>query len=203
MKVIDHIHEGYVYGRRVRVLCDAIAELIPPNARVLDVGCGDGLLSKRIQLKRSDLSIMGIDVLLRPMTHIPVTQFDGQKLPFADDGFDVVMFIDVLHHTTDPNSLLLEAARVSKSCLIIKDHTKDGMLAGPALRFMDRVGNARHGVALPCNYWPERRWRETFAKMELEVSFWTQNLAMYPWLASWLFGRSLHCIARLTKRCTR
>ena len=201
MTFIDDIHDGYVYGRRVRVLSDAMAELIPPNARVLDVGCGDGLVSKRIQLKRSDLSITGIDVLLRAKTHIPVRQFDGQTLPFADDDFDVVMFIDVLHHTTDPNVLLREAARVSKCCLLIKDHTQDGLLAGPTLRFMDWVGNARHGVALPCNYWPEKRWRETFATMDLEVSSWMQKVALYSWWLSWLFGRSLHCIVCLSKRC--
>jgi len=177
-----------------------LAELIPRNVRVLDVGCGDGLISKLIQNKRSDISIKGIDVLLRPQTHIPVTKFDGQKIPYADNDFDVVMFIDVLHHTLDPNILLHEAARVTKSCLLIKDHTKDGLLAGPTLRFMDWVGNARHGVALPCNYWPENLWHDTFRKMDLEVSSWTQKVALYPWWATWLFGRSLHFVACFTKR---
>lgn len=200
MNVLDYFHEGFVYGRRVRVLSNMMAELIPPNARVLDIGCGDGLVSKRIQLKRPDISIEGIDVLLRAKTHIPVTQFDGTKLPYAENAFDAIMFIDVLHHTTDPTVLLREAARVARTNLLIKDHTRDGLFSGPTLRFMDWVGNARHGVALPCNYWPEKRWRETFREMDLEVSHWSNKVALYPWWATWLFGRSLHCIARLTKR---
>lgn len=200
MKILDNIHEGYVYGRRVRVLADALAALLPPNARVLDVGCGDGLISKCVQEQRPNIAIEGIDVLLRPKTHIPVAQFDGQKIPFPDNAFDVVMFVDVLHHTTDPTILLREAVRVARASLLIKDHTRDGLLAGPTLRFMDWVGNARHGVALPCNYWPERRWRETFRELTLEPFGWTSNVPLYPWWASWLFGRSLHYVARLDKK---
>jgi ubiquinone/menaquinone biosynthesis C-methylase UbiE len=199
MKVFDRVHEGYVSQRRVRVLADLLSRLIPPNAHVLDVGCGDGLVSSQIQLKRNDLLITGIDVLVRPQTHIPVRQFDGQQLPFANNAFDVVMFIDVLHHTVDPEILLREAVRVSSSGVLIKDHTKNGLLAGPTLRFMDGVGNARHGVALPCNYWPEDRWRDSFAKMDLAISSWTNQISLYPWWADWMFGRSLHFIAYLSK----
>ncbi|MGP1385950.1 MAG: class I SAM-dependent methyltransferase [Thainema sp.] len=202
MKAIDYVHEGYVHGRRVRVLSKAMVELIPPGARVLDVGCGDGLVSSLIQLERPDISIEGIDVLVRGKTHIPVTHFDGQNLPYADNSFDVVMFIDVLHHTTDPTVLLGEAARVAKDCVLIKDHTKNGLLAGPTLWFMDTVGNARHGVALPCNYWPKKRWYEAFRNLNLEISYWTNKVALYPWWAMWLFGRSLHCIVRLNKQYT-
>lgn len=200
MNVIEHIHEDIVCGPRVRALASAVAELIPHHATVVDIGCGDGLVSQRIQAERPDISIEGIDVLLRGTTHIPVTLFDGRHLPHADNAVDVTLFIDVLHHTTDPTILLREASRVAKHCVIVKDHTRDGWLAGPTLRFMDRAGNARHGVALPYNYWTEQRWRDTFRELALDVSHWRKDLALYPWWASWLFGRSLHFIARLVKR---
>src|SRR5262249_30669359 len=149
-------------GRRVRVLRDHFAQLLPADARVLDVGSGDGLLASLIGQMRPDLHISGIDVLVREHTHILVETFDGQSMPYADGSFDAVMFVDVLHHVTDPLVLLREALRVSRSCLVIKDHTRDGILAGPTLRFMDRVGNERHGVVLPYNYWPKRKWLEAF-----------------------------------------
>jgi hypothetical protein len=95
--------------------------------------------------------------------------------------------------------LICEAARVSKSLLLLKDHTQDGFLAGPTLRFMDWVGNARHGVSIPANYWPEKLWRDTFARLNLTVNYWTDDVPLYPWWASWVFGRSLHFIASLTK----
>jgi SAM-dependent methyltransferase len=198
VRLLDTIHEGYVYDRRTKVLSDAIAKLVPENARVLDVGCGDGLISKMIKSKRSDISVEGFDVLLRPKTHIPVKKFDGGNIPFLDGSFDTVMFIDVLHHTMAPKVLLSEAVRVSKSHLIIKDHTLNGVFAGPRLRFMDLVGNARYRVSIPCNYWIEKQWRDIFQLMNLDICYWTQNIALYPWWADWLFGSSLHFIACLT-----
>ena len=200
MKVLGHIHERFVHQRRVEVLASALSRLMPRNARVLDVGCGDGLLSKRILERRNDISITGVDVLVRRDTHIPVAEFDGDHLPFDDKSVDVVLFVDVLHHTTDPTRLLREARRVASDSLVIKDHTKDGLLAGQTLAFMDWVGNARHGVALPFNYWPERRWRQEFGDLALEIAYWTKDLGLYPWWDTWLFDRSLHFISRLTIR---
>ncbi len=93
--------------------------------------------------------------------------------------------------------LLREARRVARHAVLIKDHTRDGLLAGPTLRFLDWVGNAPHGVALPYNYWRERQWRESFERIGLTPSVWRNRLGLYPPGASWIFGRSLHFIARL------
>src|ERR1700719_3977043 len=63
MNLIDQIHGGYVFERRVRVLSEELAPLIPQNAQVLDVGCGDGVLSKLIMEKRPDVRISGIHII--------------------------------------------------------------------------------------------------------------------------------------------
>ena len=136
-------------------------------------------------------------MLVRPTTHIPVTQFDGTMIPFRDKSFDAVMFVDVLHHTNDPSVLLGEAGRVARTAVILKDHCRDGMLANSTLRFMDRVGNAHHGVVLPYNYWPEAQWRETFEKLALAPVSWNARLGLYVFPFSLVFDRKLHFIARL------
>jgi hypothetical protein len=105
--------------------------------------------------------------------------------------------VDVLHHTDDPETLVTEAARVAKDCVIIKDHTRNGMLAGPTLRIMDWVGNAKHGVRLPYNYWPRQRWHDMLARRGLRIESWVQKIGLYPWWASWVFERELHFIAKL------
>lgn len=197
MALLDTVHGKMVHGRRVRVLAERIAGMIPRGASVLDVGCGDGLLASLIAASRPDLRIEGIDVLVREGTHVPVKPFDGTHIPAADGAYDVVMFVDVLHHTDDPEVLLREAGRVAKNCVVIKDHTRDGVLAGATLRFMDWVGNARYGVALPYNYWPRERWERAIAGLGMRVEEWVDRIGLYPAWARWAFERKLHYIARL------
>ncbi len=128
---------------------------------------------------------------------IPVAPFDGRTLPFADSTFDAVVLVDVLHHADDPARLLGEAARVTRGPILIKDHACDRFLAVPTLRFMDRVGNARHGVSLPYHYWRRQTWLDNFGALGLKVSFWENDLGLYPIPAKWIFGGSLHFLARV------
>jgi hypothetical protein len=95
------------------------------------------------------------------------------------------------------SDLLAEAARVARRAVVIKDHLREGLLADATLRFMDRVGNRRHGVALPHNYWTRDRWREAFQRCGLAVDRWSERLGLYPWPAAWVFDRSLHFVARM------
>ncbi len=152
MGLLAGLHGALVFNRRTRVLSECLAEMLPAHARVLDVGCGDGLIDHLITQRRPDVSIMGIDLIVRPETHVTVQTFDGTHIPFPDGAFDVVMFVDVLHHTDEPETLLREARRVARHGVVHKDHTRDGVLAGATLRFMDWVGNAPHGIPLPYNY---------------------------------------------------
>jgi len=197
VKLAERAHAGYAAARRVRVLADHLARLAPRDASVLDVGCGDGALTRRLGDLRPDLRMRGIDVQVRPEAEVPVAPFDGVHVPFADGEYDAVLFVDVIHHATRPEALLAEGVRVARSHVLIKDHRLDGLLAGPTLRFMDRVGNARHGVALPYHYWPEARWRAIWADLGLDVEAFSRDLHLYPPPFSWLFDRGLHFVARL------
>lgn len=198
MNLFEYIHEKYLFGRRIRVLCERLAECIPPDATLLDVGCGDGSLALRIMQMRPDITIRGIDVLIRDKVHIPVELFDSTQFPYDDNHFDAVMFVDVLHHTDDPEHLLREAARVARKNVIIKDHLLNGLLAGPTLRLMDHVGNARHGVTLIYNFWSRKRWQQTFQSLGLSTATWNERLHIYPWPIGLIFDRTLHFIASLS-----
>ena len=50
MNVLEKIHGSYVHSRRVRVLAREFSALLPAHGRILDVGCGDGLLAALIRL---------------------------------------------------------------------------------------------------------------------------------------------------------
>jgi len=194
--IVGTLHQAFVFGRRVRVLSGQLAALIPPAARILDVGCGDGTLDLLITRERPDVSIVGVDVLVRPNARIPVEPFDGTHIPYPDASFDAVMFVDVLHHTADPYLLLREATRVGKM-ILIKDHFRESFFAAIRLRSMDWVGNAHHGVALPYNYWSRGQWSAAFGRLGLKTGEMKTSLGLYPPPASWIFERGLHFVARL------
>ena len=198
--MIGALHERLVHRSRVRRLAGAIAELLPDKASILDVGSGDGAVARRLFELRPDVRIQGVDVLVRQETQFPVRVFDGRHIPDPDDSVDVVLLVDVLHHTDDPVVLLQEAKRVARRAVVIKDHCRDGLLAGPTLRLMDWIGNAHHGVALPYNYWPRSRWLATFRDLKLDVEEWRSRLGLYSPPAGWVFDRSLHFLARLSAR---
>jgi SAM-dependent methyltransferase len=197
MSLVRTLHGRVVWDRRVEVLTEQIAGLLPADARVLDVGCGDGTIAAEIMARRPDVTITGIDVLVRPETKIEVTEFDGRTIPFGDATFDAVTFVDVLHHTDDATVLLREAARVAATAVVIKDHLADGFLANPTLRAMDWVGNASHGVALPYNYWTSAQWDAAFADVGLEVQRSVTDLGLYAPPLSWACDRQLHVVWRL------
>lgn len=195
MKALRSLHGRLVYDRRTRVLAARLAELLPRDAQALDVGCGDGRIDRLILERRPDVAIEGIDVRLRPDAQIPVSRYDGLRIPRADGEVDAVLLVDVLHHAERPEGLLREALRVAKRAVLVKDHTRNGILAGPTLRLMDWVGNAPHGVALRYDYWRESLWRETFRNLEIRPAVWERRLGLYPRPASWIFDRSLHFVA--------
>ena len=192
---IDLVH-GRVFRRRVTRLCTLLGSVIPAGASVLDVGAGDGSLDRQQLEIRPDVRITGIDVVIRPRTLIPVLRFDGQSIPFPDKSFDVVMFVDVLHHASNPDQLIKEASRVGGG-VIIKDHLRDGVLSGPTLRLMDFIGNARFGVALPYNYWSRQQWDDMLLKARLTPRTWIGSLKLYAPPFTYIFDRRLHFLASL------
>lgn len=94
------------------------------DARLLDVGCGIGItLSFASQMFPDSV---GCDIDTKAVTltkkileevgvKIPVVIYDGEKLPFKDNSFDIVMSIEVIEHAKDPDLMLSEMKRVLKS----------------------------------------------------------------------------------------
>jgi len=91
---------------------------VPPHARVLDVGSGDG--SFALELAASGARVIGVDVareaVERARRGVAGAEFrlapeDG-PLPVEDDWADVAWAGEVLEHVVDVVGLLLEIRRV-------------------------------------------------------------------------------------------
>lgn len=110
------------------VVFRAIAALKPQPRRVLDLGCGNGALTKR--LKDSGFDVVGIDPSLNQITHArasyPDVRFevggvydDPQVLGLAD--FDLVVCEEVVEHLYYPRELpkFAKAVLRKNGCLIL------------------------------------------------------------------------------------
>lgn len=94
-----------VYGVWFREL----VSLAAPGARVLEVGAGPGLLSEWAHRHRPDLRWIAADILPASWNDLAA---DASALPLREQGVDLLVGIDVLHHLARPRDFFKEAARV-------------------------------------------------------------------------------------------
>jgi SAM-dependent methyltransferase len=90
----------------------------PTAPRVLDLGCGAGdsvdlfrALEPRVEWTGADIE-QSPEVAERTRSDARFVTFDGERLPFAADSFDLVYCKQVLEHVRRPAPLLAEVARV-------------------------------------------------------------------------------------------
>ena len=104
---------------------DALVADVAPES-VLDVGCGEGIVTRRIA-RSLDGRVVGLDVdspRLRAAwdgaaTRVEYVVGDAQALPFADGEFDLVSLVEMLQLVEDPDRALAEAARVARRAVIV------------------------------------------------------------------------------------
>jgi SAM-dependent methyltransferase len=99
-----------------------VVDYIKPDDKVLDVGCGNGQFGESIA-KKFQADVAGVDVVDYAKAGIPINLYDGQKLPFADDSFDVIIMAFMLHHVQHQDKLFEEAVRCSRRNIIIFEDT--------------------------------------------------------------------------------
>jgi SAM-dependent methyltransferase len=85
-----------------------------PGARVLEVGCGEGVLLRASGFAPVQLDISMTRLYRAQAAGNPLICADGMDLPFADASFDVVLLIAVLEHVSRPERIVDEAWRVLK-----------------------------------------------------------------------------------------
>lgn len=98
-------------------------ELTPADTRILDVGCGTGKFASRVLEKFPETSVWGIDLchgMLEQGMHrvkhwqgrYQVAEANAERLPFADNSFDVVTCTHSFHHYPDQVRAAREMHRV-------------------------------------------------------------------------------------------
>jgi SAM-dependent methyltransferase len=199
IELVGKAHGQLVHPRRIATLGRRLAAMLPAASTLLDIGCGDGTIAKIVEQSAPGLTVSGAEFAPRADCAIPCLGFDGIDLPYPDQSFDGCMFVDVLHHSRDALTILRDAARVSRSFILIKDHVAESKFDHMTLHFMDWIGNRPHGVELPYNYFSSQQWQELYRSAGLVEVRVERKIPIYPFPFSLVFGRNLHFIALLKK----
>jgi len=181
-----------IYERRQRELVHLIASHLESTDRVLDIGCGFGQLGRALMDAIPGIRVEGVESVRRGDELIPVTAYEGTRMPWPDKTFDAVILADVLHHDAHPERLLTEAVRVSKRIVIIKDHLREGLLAQQRISLLDWAANA--GYQVPCTYRYNnlKEWRSLIGRASSSVIEERTSLDIYPPVFNQLLGKGLH-----------
>jgi SAM-dependent methyltransferase len=147
-----------------------VAPHLDRGMAVLDVGCGEGYVGEEL-CARGVREVHGLDIVdIRRNKNGPFCLYDGERLPFPDGRFDLVMLNFVLHHVPDEQKIALirQALRVTRAKVFILEDT-------PTTAF-DRFVSQRHGDAYrrkidsdaPFGFLTPTEWRWLFRGMGLE-----------------------------------
>ena len=162
---------------RSKIVIKAYQEWIFNTDKVLDIGCGNGVVSEELR-KNFQCLIVGTDVLDYRKRNIPFEiMTDKYSLPFKDNEFDVAMFNDSLHHCDDQEVLLKEATRVAKKVLIFE--MEPTLIAKILEVCLNRIHNPLMNI--PFNIKTLEDWRSYFTRLNFDFEYRKiKKLFFYP-----------------------
>jgi SAM-dependent methyltransferase len=118
---IQVLDNRIAFPYRYAKLTASLLPMLDGVTDALDVGPGDGRLSRYL-MDATGIRIEGIDVARQPNQFIDIHQYDGYNFPFADNSFDCVLMVDMLHHTHNIERVMSESHRVARRFVLVKDH---------------------------------------------------------------------------------
>jgi methionine biosynthesis protein MetW len=103
---------------------DIILGSIPRNARVLDVGCGDGTLMARLKseagavVRGMELSQQGVNACVAKGLSVVQGDADFDLALYPNDSFDVVVLSRTIQATRKPEAVLAQMHRIGKTAIV-------------------------------------------------------------------------------------
>ena len=101
-----------------------IAEMIEPESRVLDIGCGDGALlaylarEKGVDARGMELSQSGVNACVRHGLSVIQGDADHDLDAFPAGAFDVAVLSQTLQATRHPRHVVEELVRIGKRAIV-------------------------------------------------------------------------------------
>lgn len=151
---------------------------------VLDVGCGEGVLTHEWAQKLSGGRIVGIDLddpqlhelwKTRTAPNLEYQVMKAENMPFADGEFDMASAIEVLEHVPDPSVTLSEMARCSSRWLLVSVPREPVWRMVNVARgaYWKQLGNTPGHL----NHWSKR----SFTKLLSQYGEVSEVRSPFPW----------------------
>jgi len=116
---------------RFEAALDELLQLAAPDGgldSILDLGCGEGVLTERWARQRPGARVVGLDLpdpkleadwRTRSQPNLEFVTGTAEETEFADSEFDLVAAIETLEHVADPQRVVREMARVARRHLLV------------------------------------------------------------------------------------
>ena len=162
---------------------DLLIEVVPAAGRVLDVGCGEGMLTREVAARAR--SVLGVDLdatsieLARATTsdnNIDYLCADVMRYPFEVESFDAVVSVATLHHLG----------------------TEAGLLR---LRDLVRPGGVLGIVGLASSELPRDLGRELAAAMATRLLKLSRTYLEHSAPMVWDTPDTYRCVRRIAEQC--
>ena len=177
-------------SRRAAELAAQVRPGLNPGDRILDIGSGTCQVAAAILAAGFDVTLLDIvDKSLTPNLHPQL--FDGGRLPFPDNAFDVALLLTVLHHIPRPDDTLAEARRVATRLIIIED-----VFTSTAEKWATWIGDAWLNMEIfghPHSNRSDPGWRATFDRLGLRV---IQAHQQIDWFFPFRFRHATYLLSR-------
>ena len=163
-------------------LAQLFAQAAPES--VLDVGCGEGVLTHQWAEALGEKRIVGIDLddeklkaewATRQRPNLEYRTMLAEHMPFADGEFDMACAIEVLEHVPDPAHTVAEMARVARRHLLVSVPREPlwRMLNMARGAYLTDLGNTPGHV----NHWSKR----SFVRLLSQHGEVVEKRSPFPW----------------------
>ena len=138
---------------------------------IVDVGCGEGVLTEQWAERFPDARLVGIDLddpklraewERRSRPNLQFATGTGDRLPFGNGEFEAATAMEVLEHVPDPEAVVAEMARVSSGWVLASVPREPLWRALNLARgaYVRQLGNTPGHL----NHWSRRRFASLLAR---------------------------------------
>jgi methionine biosynthesis protein MetW len=110
--------------REIRVDLQRIADMVPAHCRLLDIGCGDGVLldylvhEKGVDGRGIEISVAGVNAAITHGLSVIQGDADTDLDDYPDNAFDVVVLSQTLQAMRNPRKVLENLMRIGTKAIV-------------------------------------------------------------------------------------